>query len=255
MENLYGQRMTSKHASRRPGTRDDKTQANLAPPLAQRAIRRSRISKSNSDLVAHNSGSWGVRLLHDVLAVVFPVKIKNLWIGASSASQIAAISWTNLQNRLLWTVCLFGKRPVCIPRYDFAKILFCHNIILPKYDFAKISFCQSLVLPQYHFAKMSCCLNIVLPKYKFPKILWCSMIKLSFAKNPFARICLQNDRPKSSQNNNLGRPQTPHFAQSPGVMVPLGPSSPVIATTSYPNIFQIPILAWGDGSTGTIVLF
>ena len=55
-------------ASRRPGTRDDKTQANLAPPLAQRAVRRSRISKSKSDLVAHNSGSWGVRLLHDVLA-------------------------------------------------------------------------------------------------------------------------------------------------------------------------------------------
>ena len=74
MENLYGQRMTSKHvhASRRPGTRDDKTQANLAPPLAQRAVRRSRISKSKSDLVAHNSGSWGVRLLHDVLAAVFP---------------------------------------------------------------------------------------------------------------------------------------------------------------------------------------
>ena len=70
MENLYGQRMTSKHvhARRRPGTRDDKTQANLAPPLAQQAVRRSRISKSKSDLVAHDSGSWGVRLLHDVLA-------------------------------------------------------------------------------------------------------------------------------------------------------------------------------------------
>ena len=176
MEHLYGQRMTSKHASRRPGTRDDKTQANLAPPLAQRAIRRSRISKSNSDLVAHNSGSWGVRLLHDVLAVVFPVKIKNLWIGASSASQIAAISWTNLQNRLLWTVCLFGKRPVCIPRYDFAKILFCHNIILPKYDFAKISVCQSLVLPQYHFAKASCCQSLFLPQYHFAKVSFCQSI-------------------------------------------------------------------------------
>ena len=61
---------------------------------------------------------------------------------------------------LLWTVCLFGKRPVCIPRYDFAKILFCHNIILPKYDFAKISFCHNIVLPQYHF-------GIILPKYCF----------------------------------------------------------------------------------------
>ena len=94
MENLYGQRMTSKHvhARRRPGTRDDKTHPNLAPPLAQRTVRRSRISKSKSDLVAHDSASWGVRLFHDVLAVVFPVKIKNLWIGGSSAVQISAIS-------------------------------------------------------------------------------------------------------------------------------------------------------------------
>ena len=87
------------------------------------------------------------------------MKIKDLWIR-SSAIQIVSISWTNLQNRLLWTVCLFGKRPVCIPRYDFAKILFCHNIILPKYDFAKISFCHNIVLPQYHF-------GIILPKYCF----------------------------------------------------------------------------------------
>ena len=34
-----------------------------------------RISKSKSDLVAHDLGSWGVRLLHGVLAAVFPVKI------------------------------------------------------------------------------------------------------------------------------------------------------------------------------------
>ena len=65
-------------------------------------------------------------------------------------------------------MCLFGKPPVCIPRYYFAKILSCHNIILPKYDFAKISFCQSLILPQYHFAKVSFCQSIV-----FAKIWWC----------------------------------------------------------------------------------
>ena len=75
-------------ASRRPGTRGDKTHPNLAPPLAQRTVRRSRISKSKSDLVAHDSGSWGVRLLHGVLAAVFPVKIKS----GSSAIQIAALS-------------------------------------------------------------------------------------------------------------------------------------------------------------------
>ena len=52
---------------------------------------------------------------------------------------------------------------MCIPRYDFAKILFCHNIILPRYDFAKISFCQILILPQYHFAKVTFCQSILFP--------------------------------------------------------------------------------------------
>ena len=109
MENLYGQRMTSKHvhARRRPGVPAPMMKKRnpilhiLAPPLAQRAVRRSRISKSKSDLVAHDSGSWGVRLLHDVLAAVFPVKIKDLWIGGFSAIQFAAMSRTNLQNCLL----------------------------------------------------------------------------------------------------------------------------------------------------------
>ena len=87
MENLYGQRMTSKHvhARRRPGV--------PAPVMIKRTPIlhhpwRSRISKSKSDLVAHDSGSWGVRLLHGVLTAVFPVKIKS----GSSAIQIAALS-------------------------------------------------------------------------------------------------------------------------------------------------------------------
>ena len=100
MENLYGQRMTSKHvhARRRPGVPAPMMKKRnpilhiLAPPLAQRTIRRSCISKSKPDLVAHNSGSWGVRLLHDVLAALFPVKIIDLWIGGSSAIQFAVIS-------------------------------------------------------------------------------------------------------------------------------------------------------------------
>ena len=165
-------------------------------------------------------------------------------------------------------------RSIVLPKYCFAKvllcqniilpkILFCHNIILPQHCFAKISFCQNIMLPKYCFATISFCQNIILPQYKvvfrqrinLPKYCDAKISKLSFAKYQFATICSQNDRPKSSQNNNLGRPQTPHFAQSPGVMVPLEPSSPVIATTSYPNIFQISISAWGDGSTGTIVLF
>ena len=239
-------------ASRRPGTRDDKMQPNLAPPLPQRTIWRSRISKSKSDLVAHNSGSWGVRLLHDVLALFFRWRCKTfglvvllpfkLWLFREPICKIVYFE--------LWTGCLLGKRPMCIPRYDFAKVL-----ILPQYHFAKILFCRSIILSKYDFAKVSCCQSIVLPKFTCPKYCDAKWSKLSLAKYQFATICLQNDEPKSSQNNNLGRPHTPHFAQSPGVMVPLGPSSPVIATTSYPNIFQISILAWGDGSTGTIVLF
>ena len=97
MENLYGQRVTSKHvhARRRPGV--------PAPvmikhgPILHHPWRSEQYGAvvsvlSKLDLVAHDSGSWGVRSLHDVLAVVFPVKIKNLWIVGSSAIQTAAIS-------------------------------------------------------------------------------------------------------------------------------------------------------------------
>ena len=91
------------------------------------------------------------------LVVLLPFK---LWLFREPICKIVYFE--------LWTVCLLGKRPMCIPRYDFAKVLFCHNIILPKYDFAKISFCQSLFLPQYHFAKISFCQSIV-----FAKIWWC----------------------------------------------------------------------------------
>ena len=187
MENLYGQRMTLKHvhARRRPGV--------PAPVMIKRtpilhhpwrseqygAVVSCLISKSKSDLVAHDSGSWGVRLLHGVLTAVFPVKIKS----GSSAIQIAALSWANLQNRLLWTVCLFGKRPACIPRYDFAKIFF-----LPQYHFAKVWFCQNIMLPKYCFATISFCQNnIILPKYHvFAKVLFCQTFMAHF---PGAKYC------------------------------------------------------------------
>ena len=115
------------------------------------------------------------------------------------------------------TVFFLENGQCVFPRYHFVKISFYQSIVLPilKYHFAKISFCQSIILP-----------NIVLPKYP----------KLCFAKYQFATICLQNDqndRSKSSQNKNLGRPQTPHFAQYLRVMVPLEPSSPVIATRTF----------------------
>ena len=165
--------MTSKHvhARRRPGVpapvmiKRNPILHILAPPLAQRTIRRSCISKSKSDLVAHNSGSWGVRLLHDVLAAVFPVKIIDLWIGGSSAIQFAAISWTNLQNRLLWTVFVWKAASV------YPKISFGQNIILPKYCFAKMSFYQNKI----SFCQRSFCDSIILPKYHFAKVLFCQI--------------------------------------------------------------------------------
>ena len=90
---------------------------------------------------------------------------------------------------------LFGKRPVCIPRYDFANILFCHNIILPKYDYhvAKVLFCHNIILPKYHVAKILFCPNTNFPKYCDAQ--WSSWV----LPKSVARICLQNDRPKSSQ--------------------------------------------------------
>ena len=136
---------------------------------------------------------------------------------------------------------------MCIPRYHLVKISFCQSIALPKCHFTKI---------KYHFAndrfatvsfcQISFCQNIVMPSIKAE---FCQISVGHYS------ICSQNHRPKSLQNNNLGHPQSPNFAQSLGVMVPLEPSSPVIATTGYPYIFQISILAWGDGCTGTIVLF
>jgi hypothetical protein len=42
-----------------PGTRDNKIQPNLTPPLEQTIIRHNYINKSKSDLVANNLDSWG----------------------------------------------------------------------------------------------------------------------------------------------------------------------------------------------------
>ena len=169
MENLYGQRMTSKHvhARRRPGVLapvGDKTHPNLAPPLAQRTVRRSRISKSKSDLVAHDSGSWGVRLLHGVLAAGFSGEDQKWFFCHSNCGSFVsqfAKSFA-LNSVFVW------KAASVYPKIWFCQNIFLHNIMLPKYDFAKISFCQSIVLPQYHFAKISFCQSIV-----FAKIWWC----------------------------------------------------------------------------------
>ena len=244
-------------ASRRPGTRGDKTHPNLAPPLAQRTVRRSRISKSKSDLVATWFGLLGGPFASWCSCCGFSGEDQKWFFCHSNCGSFVsrfAKSFA-LNSVFVWKAAsVYPKIWFCqnifLHNIHVAKVWFCQNIILPKYCFATISFCQNIILPKYH---VLFCQNIIFPKYCDAK--WSKLRKLSFAKYQFATICLQNDRPKSSQNNNLGRPQTPRFAQSPGVMVSLRPSSPVIATTSYPNTFQISILAWGDGSTGTIVLF
>ena len=147
-----------------------------------------------------------------------------------------------------------------LPKYPFAKVSCCQSIILPKYHFAKVLFCQSIILPKYQFAKVSFYQIIILSKYQFSKVSFCQNYAMpeyrcvEFCQYEFATIRSQNDEPKSSHNDNLGRPSTTHFAQSLGVKVPMGPSSPVMAANSYPNILQISLLARGDGSTGTIVL-
>ena len=95
MENPYGQRMTSKHvhARRRPGVPAPvmiKRNPVLHHPWRSEQYG-AAVSVSQNQASLQIFGLLGVRLLHDVLAAVFPVKIKDLWIG-SSAIQIAAIS-------------------------------------------------------------------------------------------------------------------------------------------------------------------
>ena len=85
--------------------------------------------------------------------------------------------------------------------------------------YPKISFCQTIIFSRrYYFARISCCQNIVMPIFE----------NWVLQNYQFSTICSQIDGPKSSQNNNLGHPQTQHV-QSRGVMVPVEPSSPVIA--------------------------
>ena len=106
-EKRYGQHTVSKHvhAGRHPGVPAPvmiQRTTTLHHPFGQRTIRRSRhsVSQSKSDLVAHNSGSCG-SVCFLCSCYCFQVKIKDLWIGDSSAIQIAVTSRTHLQTRSL----------------------------------------------------------------------------------------------------------------------------------------------------------
>ena len=139
-ENRYGQRMTSGHvhAGRRPGI--------PAPVIIKRNPilhrRNEQYSAVGISLVNQNQAykhmiRVRVCLLYDVPAAVFPSKIKDLWMGDPSAIQIAATSWNNLQNLLLWNVS-FLEHGQCVSQ----------NLILPKYHFAKVALCQKIILPK-----------------------------------------------------------------------------------------------------------
>ena len=230
LNGLYTEHRASKHihAGRRPGA-PAPMMIQRKPTLTQQTIQRSRhfVFQSTPDLPAHDSGSCG-----SVCFIMFLLLF-------SSKDQRPLDAPFFLPSKLQ----LF-REPICKKcaflfflkmASVYPRMSFCQNTILPQYCFG-----QNVILPKYHVSKILFCQNIILPEYCLPK-------------KHFATICLQNDRPKSSQNINLGRPQTLHFAQSLRAMVPLEPSSPVIATHSYLNISQISILAWGDGSTGAIV--
>ena len=161
-------------ASPRPGTRDDKTQSNLAPPLAQGTIlcSRSFVSQSKPDLPAHDSGSCGSVCFMMFLLLLFRQKSKTFGLI------FLPFKLRLLREPICKSVCFehcvfFGKRPVCIP-----QISFCQNIILPKYRVAnfKISFCQNIILPKYHFAK-----------YCFAKISEAVFCQISVCHNLFAK--------------------------------------------------------------------
>ena len=82
----------------------------------------------------------------------FPVKIKDLWMGSFSAIQIAATSGTNLQDGFLEHVSCseYGQcvsQDIIFPKYFFQLI------VLPKYHFAKVLFCQNITLANYVDAK------------------------------------------------------------------------------------------------------
>ena len=110
-------------ASRRPGTRDDKTQPNLSPSLAQWTIQRIRLFICQSKLDIH----W-----NHVPAAVVPCHSDCGYF----LSRFASV--------LLWRLCRFWKTAGVHP-----KISFCQTIILPECYFARISCCQNSVMPKY----------------------------------------------------------------------------------------------------------
>ena len=77
----------------------------------------------------------------------------------SPAIQVAAISWADLQVFYCEGCVVFGKRPVCIPKYHFAKLSFCQNVILPEYHAAKIVCCQNI---KTEFSQISSCQKFVI---------------------------------------------------------------------------------------------
>ena len=167
-------------ASRRPGTRDDKTQPNLAPPLAQRTIRRSCISKSKPGFVADIRAPGGPFASRCSCCCFSGEDQRPLaWFFCHSNCGCFLNQFAEpfaLNSVFVWKAAsVYPKISFCqsviLPKYHFAKASFCQHIILPKYCFATKSCCQNIILPKHHFATKSCCQNIILPKHHFANIL------------------------------------------------------------------------------------
>ena len=207
---LCTEHRTSKHvhAGRRPGApapvmiQRNATQPNLgaANNTAQSAFRWSIKIRLNSTYF----GLLRVRLLYHVPGAVFPVKIKDPaktfgW-AVFLPFKLRQFSWTNLQNCLLWTLCLFWKKGHCVsqditlPKYYFGKVLFCQNIILPKYHVSAGS-----VLPKYHFAKVLFCQNIMLPHFRAQMPALIDSIEIMSIPLQHLRIILRGFRQVTSQ--------------------------------------------------------
>ena len=113
------------------GTRDDKTQPNLAK--AQRTIQRSRyfVSQSKPGLQAHDSGSCGSVCFMMFLLPFFRQRSKTFGWVIPLPFKLRLLRET-ICKTFYFEMCHFWNTASVYP-----KILFCQNIILPKYCYAK----------------------------------------------------------------------------------------------------------------------
>ena len=91
-------------------------------------------------------GLLRARLLYHVPAAVFPVEIKDLWMGRFSAIQKCGYFVNQFAKPFALNTVFFLENGQCVSQdIILANILFCQSIALPKYHFAKVLFCQKFL--------------------------------------------------------------------------------------------------------------